>query len=182
MANFIFDIAKRKIMDRDVTFDLETNSSGVSAGSDKLRVALFDDTLTVATHGSAQHMANSSNGLQHTSGANATEIAMSGYTTGGEVLSDAEWDASSTTGANSFAYLKGDDVAWTNLGASGQEQIKSAVLYYDAGGTANMDSSDIPIAAFDFVVTTDGSNVTLQWAGVTGSAAAAGMGIVLKLV
>lgn len=51
------------------------------------------------------------------------------------------------------------DVTWASAGGITNNTLVKAIFYWDADGT---DANAIPLAAFDFAVTTDGSNLTLR--------------------
>tara|TARA_R100000808_G_scaffold573_1_gene2933 strand:+ start:1882 stop:2484 length:603 start_codon:yes stop_codon:yes gene_type:complete len=198
MANFIFNEAKKLIMNRAAGttarapyIELETNSAGQAANTtaDALRVLLVTVQLTEATHGDAGDM----DALEAISGYAELSGSLSNYTTGGGAssggtstvgrMNNAVWKSSTTTGASGFSYLEADDIAWGAIAASTTEDIKGAVLWYAdgnlTGATAN---TDIPIAYFDWPVgKPDGSNLTMQWGTVTGAATSSGKGVVLKL-
>jgi hypothetical protein len=50
---------------------------------------------------------------------------------------------------------------WAAAGGALNNTTAKAVVFYDEGGT---DATRIPLVALDFVVTTDGSDVTIQFA------------------
>lgn len=51
------------------------------------------------------------------------------------------------------------DQTWTAAGGGTNNNLVKLVTYYDEGGT---DATRIPLTAHDFVVTTDGSDLTAQ--------------------
>ncbi len=155
MANFIFDTFKRYLVEQNGAtdkFGLETNGSGVClvATGDKIGVSLTTATCTVANCSDFASMS----ALILDGDAEYVEVlnSVSGYTTGGKVVSNCDWELSSGSyvNAQSFAYLTGDDVTWSGLGAVTDLPIKGAVLYYADSGTLGDDSDDIPIAYVDF--------------------------------
>lgn len=183
MANFIFDAAKRKLLDRNLsgTMNLETNGSGVS-GSDAFRVILMTTLkLSAATHGALTNMQT----LVDATSVTEMAQAVSGYDIEGKVLANAEWDASSTTGESSFTFLKADDISWTGLGAVTDDPIVGAVLYIDTSNdnvaASDFSSTDFPVAYFDFDAQPDGGTLTLQWGSSTGAATSGAQGVVLKI-
>ena len=193
MANFIFNEAKRLIMNRAAGttarspyMELETTSAGLvtNTTADSVRVLLVTVQLTEATHGDAGEAIS---GYADLSGSLANYTTSGGSTSGGTStvgrLNNAVWKSSTTTGASGFAYLEGDDIAWGAIAASASEDIKGAVLWYgDANLTGATANSDIPIAYFDWAVgNPDGSNLTMQWGTVAGAASSSGKGVVLKL-
>lgn len=54
------------------------------------------------------------------------------------------------------------DQTWTALGGASNHDISDAVVAYDPDTTGGTDADLIPLTNHDFVVTTDGSDVTLQ--------------------
>lgn len=183
MANFIFDTAKHKILDRSVsgTMNLETNSSGV-VGSDCYRVILLKTTkLTAATHGTAAEM----EALFNMSGVTELPDSIAGYDVEGKPLVSAEWAASATpaTGGSSFTFLKAEDITWSGLGAVTDDPIVGALLYIDTGNnqTGVPAAADFPVAYFDFDAQPDGGNLVLQWGNVAGATTSGAQGVVLKI-
>tara|TARA_R100001530_G_scaffold122981_1_gene90795 strand:- start:70 stop:633 length:564 start_codon:yes stop_codon:yes gene_type:complete len=186
MANFIFDAFKRLMVEQDANnlYHLETDASGQVAllTSDKIGVVLTTGACTVAT---CAHHANLA-ALIADSGSAFVEVSdsISGYSTGGKVVSNCTWENSSGAGytnAGSFAYLTGDNVTWTALAAS--TAIKGAVLYYCSTGTLGDDADDYTIAYFDFIAQPDASNLVLQWGSVAGatSGVSGDKGVILKI-
>ena len=196
MANFIFNEAKKLIMNRAAGttarapyIELETTSAGVAANTaaDALRVLLVTSALDQATHGDATDM----DALEAISDYAELSGSLANYSTGGGAASggtstvgrmnNAVWKQSTTTGADAFSYLEADDIEWGAIAAS-TTPVAGAVLWYAdgnlAGATAN---GDIPIAYFDFVFTPDASNITMQWGSVAGATTSAGKGVVLRL-
>lgn len=51
------------------------------------------------------------------------------------------------------------DQTWTTAGGATNNTLAKLVIFYDEGGT---DGTRIPLTAHDFVVTTDGSDLTAQ--------------------
>jgi len=66
----------------------------------------------------------------------------------------------STDDAGNTRSIDFSDLTWTSAGGASNNTLVKAVLFYDEGGT---DSTRIPIAHYDFAVTTDGSDLTLSW-------------------
>jgi len=187
MANFIFDTFKRYLVEQNGATDkygLETDASGdclVDTG-DKVAVVLTTAACTIANCSDISSMAT----LVSDGDSEFAQYSGAGYTSGGKVVSNCDWELSSGAYVNalSFAYLTGDDVTWTGLGAVTESPIKGAVLYYAQDGViTDMDSDDIPIAYFDFEAQPDGSNLTLQWGSLPGAATGIGasQGVILKL-
>lgn len=54
------------------------------------------------------------------------------------------------------------DQTWTGLTTTGNAAISKAVFSYDGDTTAGTDANIIPVSHHDFVITPDGSDVTLQ--------------------
>lgn len=52
------------------------------------------------------------------------------------------------------------DQTWTGAGGTTDNTLVKAIVFYDEGGT---DSTRIPLTHYDFAVTTDGSDLTLQF-------------------
>ena len=187
MANFIFDTFKRYLVEQNGAtdkFGLETDASGdclVDTG-DKIGVSLTTGACTIANCSNLASMS----ALIADGDAEYVEVlnSVTGYTTGGQVVANCGWELSSGSYVNalSFAYLRGDDVAWSGLGLVTDLPIKGAVLYYADSGALGDDSDDIPIAYFDFEAQPDGSNLTLQWGALPGAEApTGGQGVILKL-
>ena len=196
MANFIFNEAKRLIMNRAAGttarspyMELETTSAGLVANTtaDCIRVLLVTSALDQATHGAAGDM----DALEAISGYAELSGGLANYTTGGGStsggtstvgrLNNAVWKSSTTTGTSGFAYLEADDIAWGAIGADATPTAGAVLWYGDANLTGATANSDIPIAYYDFVATPDGSNITMQWGTVSGGAASSGKGVVLRL-
>ena len=175
MANFIFDAAKHKLLDRDVSGTMNLEAAGY-------RVILLTTTkLTAATHGNTANMQT----LVDSSGVTEVADGVSGYDQEGAALANAAWVASSTTGSSSFTYLKADNITWSGFGTLGEADIVGAVLYIDTNNnndSANDFSSvDFPVAYFDFDATPDGSDLTLQWGSCAGAATTGSQGVVIKI-
>ena len=166
MANFIFDAAKHKLLDRDVSGTMNLEAAGY-------RVILLTTTkLTAATHGNTANMQT----LVDSSGVTEVADGVSGYDQEGAALANAAWVASSTTGSSSFTYLKADNITWSGFGA---------VLYKDTNNNTDsandFSSVDFPVAYFDFDATPDGSDLTLQWGSCAGAATTGSQGVVIKI-
>lgn len=63
--------------------------------------------------------------------------------------------------ANDRVDLSIPNQTWAAAGGGVNNTTAKAVVFYDEGGT---DATRIPLVALDFVVTTDGSDVTIQFA------------------
>ena len=182
MANFVFDIAKYKLLDPDTWGgDLETDGSGVVA-SDAVRVLLIITTkLDAATHGAAANM----NALFALTGVTEMPDSIAGYDVEGKPLVSAVWTTSvaPATGASSFVFLAAADISWTGLGAVTDDPVVGAVLYYDVGNnsTGVPAAADFPIAYFDFDAQPDGGTLTLQWGSAAGATTSGAQGVVLKI-
>jgi hypothetical protein len=186
MANFIFDAFKRLMVEQDANnlYHLETDGTGQVAllTSDKIAVVLTTGACTVATCADHANL----DALKNDADSPFVEVdnAITGYTTGGKIVSNCTWENSSGTGytnAGSFAYLTGDNVTWSSLAAS--TAIKGAVLYYCSTGTLGDDADDFTIAYFDFDAVPDGGELILQWGNAPGatSGVTGAKGVILKL-
>jgi len=56
------------------------------------------------------------------------------------------------------------DQTFTSAGGASNNNLVKALVCYDSDTTGGTDANIIPIAHYDFVATTDGTNLILQWA------------------
>tara|TARA_R100001530_G_scaffold42500_1_gene32389 strand:- start:2147 stop:2710 length:564 start_codon:yes stop_codon:yes gene_type:complete len=186
MANFIFDTFKKLMVEQTAAglYNLETNGTGQISleTNDDLCVVLTTGACTAATCGAYDDLA----ALDGAVGSAYTEYSGTNYATGGKVVPNCSWEKSSGTGytgAGSFAYLKGDNITWSALGAATEAPILGAVLYYCADGLdahAHSDQ-DLTVAYFDFIAQPDASDLVLQWGSAGGASCSGDQGVILKL-
>lgn len=78
-----------------------------------------------------------------------------------KVLTDADLAAFAPDDTNDRVDLDIPDLTWTNVGATGGAWGK-LLICYDGDTTAGTDANIIPLAAYDFPVTPDGTSITAQ--------------------
>lgn len=88
------------------------------------------------------------------------EVVTSGYAR--KVLSDSDIVAISIDDTNDRTDLDLPDQTWTAVSSGGS--WSDIVICYDGDSTAGTDANIIPLTQHDFVVSTDGSDITLQFA------------------
>jgi hypothetical protein len=60
---------------------------------------------------------------------------------------------------NNWEQISVPNQTWSSAGGATNNSLVKLVIFYDAGGT---DATRVPLTAHDFVVTTDGSDLTAQ--------------------
>lgn len=61
---------------------------------------------------------------------------------------------------NNRVDVDSNDVTWTSAGGTTDNTLVKAIIYEDVDGT---DGNAVPLTCYDFSVTTDGSDLTLQF-------------------
>ena len=147
MANAIFNIALGRVNelhDRVVSND-PTNSALIIV---LLKVAEVDATLkdydTLALL---------------LAGAN-TEANFTNYAR--KTLTNTELSASTVNDATDVRYADMPDQTWTAAGGTTDNTLVKLLVCYDSDTTAGTDANIIPLAHFDFTLTTDGSDILAQ--------------------
>ena len=81
------------------------------------------------------------------------------------VLTDADLTASSPDDANDRVDLDFADQTWTSVSADGSiTDITDILVCYDSDTTGGTDANIIPVGQYDYVVTPNGGNITVQLA------------------
>ncbi len=94
--------------------------------------------------------------------AGTTEADFTNYAR--KVLTDAELAALPAPDDTNNRYdLDLPDQTFTSAGGATNNSLVKALICYDADTTGGTDANIIPVAHYDFVATTDGSNLVLQW-------------------
>ena len=149
MADQIFNIAKGRTVEyyRNIDANDPANSAFILV---LLQVAEIDATLIDYADLAAL-----------IAGAN-TEATFTNYAR--KVLTDAELAALPAPDNTNNRYdLDLPDQTWTAAGGATNNSLVKALICYDSDTTAGTDANIIPVSHYDFVVTTDGSNLSLQW-------------------
>lgn len=90
-----------------------------------------------------------------------TECAFTNYAR--ETLTDADVSAPSPDDANDRQTGDLPDVTWTSAGGAVNETTAKLLLCYDSDTTAGTDSNILVISHFDFVETTNGTDLVARW-------------------
>lgn len=146
MANFVFNISKGRAAELYNRVDLNDPAastlaimvlatSGVESDATLIDKDTFADVVSGATN----------------------EVTNSGYAK--KVLSDADIVAFAPTDGSDWVTLDIPDQTWTGVAAG--DGWNDVVIGYDYAGTSVM-ANIVPMTQHDFVVTPDGSDITLQ--------------------
>ena len=76
-----------------------------------------------------------------------------------KVLPDVDLTAPTPDDTNNWQTSDAPDQTWTNAGGATNNALVKMLICYDADTTAGTDSNIIPLAAMDFVKTTNGSDL-----------------------
>lgn len=144
MANFVFNIAKGRAVQYydNVKSNTPANSAFIivvlaAAGLETDAVLIDKATLADVVAGTTDEVTN-------------TNYAR-------KVLTDVEIAALTIDNANDRVDLDFPDLSWASV-AAGSNWAKLLVCY-DADTAAGTDANIVPVAAYDFVVTPDGSTI-----------------------
>lgn len=149
MADVLFNIAKGRIVElyNRVESDDPTNSAFVIV---LLKVAEADATLIDYDTLAAV-----------TAGAN-TEADFTNYAR--KTLTQADLAALPAPDDTNNRYdVDLPDVTWTGAGDPTNNTLVKLILCYDSDTTGGTDANIVPLIAYDFSATTDGSDLTAQW-------------------
>jgi hypothetical protein len=149
MADQIFNIAKGRFVEwyNRVKASDPTNAAFIVV---LLKVAEADATLI--DYDSLSALLGGSN----------TEADFTNYAR--KVLTDAELAALPAPDDTNNRYdVDLPDQTWTNAGGASNNTLVKAVICYDADTTGGTDANIIPVAHYDFAVTTDGTDLTQQF-------------------
>ncbi|MGH8582457.1 MAG: hypothetical protein ACREWG_06625 [Gammaproteobacteria bacterium] len=147
VANFIFNIAKGRVAEfyNRVDTDDPANSALVivvlaTAGLETDAVLIDKDDLAAVVSGTTN------------------EVTNTGYAR--KVLTQADLAAFAPDDTNDRVDLDFADQTWTTVAVG--DGWSKVLICYDPDTTGGTDSSIIPLCAYDFVVTPNGSNITAQ--------------------
>ena len=91
-----------------------------------------------------------------------TEADFTNYTR--KTLTDADLDAfPSPDDTNNRYDIDLPDITYTSAGGASKNTLVKAILCYDSDTTGGTDANIVPVAHYDFAVTTSGGDITLQW-------------------
>ena len=94
------------------------------------------------------------------SGAN-TEAVFTNY--GRKTVTDSELSAlPAPDDSNDRFDIDMPDVAWSNAGNGSNDTLVKLLICYDSDTTGGADANILPVAHYDFVVTTDGNQLTAE--------------------
>lgn len=79
-----------------------------------------------------------------------------------KVLTDADISAATVDDANDRVDADIPDQTWTSAGGASNNTLAKLLICYDSDTTAGTDSNIVPLTAHDFVVTTNGGDITAQ--------------------
>ena len=147
MGNAVFNIAKGRVAELYNRVDTNdpANSALVivilaTAGIESDAVLVDKDTLADVVSGTTN------------------EVTNSGYAR--KVLTDADLVAFAPDDTNDRVDLDIPDQTWT--GVAGGDGWNDLVICYDGDTTAGTDANIVPLTLHDFVLTPDGSDITVQ--------------------
>lgn len=82
-----------------------------------------------------------------------------------KTLTDADLDALPAPDDTNNRYdLDLPDQTYTSAGGGTNNSLVKALICYDSDTTGGTDANIVPVSQYDFVATTDGSNLNLEWA------------------
>jgi hypothetical protein len=146
MADGVFNIAKGRVVEY---YNRVKSNDPSTSGFIMLLLTVNEADDTLDNYDTLSALLAGSN----------TEAAHANYVR--KTLTDAEIDAlPAPDDTNNRRDLDLPDLTWTALGA-GSATTKAILVY--APDTAGADSTLIPVTHYDFAVTPDGSDVTLQF-------------------
>ena len=149
MADQVFNIAKGRVVEwyNRIVSDDPANSAFVLV---LLQVAESDATLI------------DYDDLSALLGGSNTEATFTNYAR--KVLTDADLASLPAPDDTNNRYdIDLPDQTFTSAGGATDNNLVKAIICYDSDTTGGTDSNIIPCDHYDFVATTDGSNLILQW-------------------
>ncbi len=146
MADGVFNIAKGRV----VEYYNRVKSNDPAAST--LVVLLFEGTLTDA-------LLKDMDDIAEIEASALVECVFTNYAR--KVLTDSDLAALPAPDDSNDRYdVDIPDQTWTSAGNGDNDNIKRLIIAYDE--TAGIDALIIPLCFYDFVVATDGSNLTAQ--------------------
>lgn len=147
MANGVFNVAKGRVneLHRRVVANDPANSA--------LIIVLLETAETDATlrdYDTLSALLAGSN----------TECAFTNYAR--KVLTDADLSDPTVDDVNDRQDADFPDQTWTSAGGAANETTAKALVCYDSDTTGGTDANIIPLTFQDFVVTTNGGDITLE--------------------
>lgn len=79
-----------------------------------------------------------------------------------KILTDADIAAATVDDANDRVDADIPDQTWTAAGGASNNTLAKLLICYDSDTTAGTDTNIVPLTAHDFVVTTNGGDITAQ--------------------
>ena len=79
-----------------------------------------------------------------------------------KTLTDSDISAATVDDANDRVDADIPDQTWTSAGGASNNTLAKLLMCYDSDTTAGTDSNIIPLTAHDFVVSTNGGDITAQ--------------------
>ena len=79
-----------------------------------------------------------------------------------KTLTDSDISAATVDDTNDRVDADIPDQTWTSAGGASNNTLAKLLICYDSDTTAGTDSNIIPLTAHDFVVTTNGGDITAQ--------------------
>ncbi len=79
-----------------------------------------------------------------------------------KTLTDSDISAATVDDANDRVDADIPDQTWTSAGGASNNTLAKLLICYDSDTTAGTDSNIIPLTAHDFVVSTNGGDITAQ--------------------
>ena len=149
MADFVFNIAKGRVSElaNRVNNNDPTNSAII--------VMLLDNSVADATAIDYDDFA------ALLGDASTAEATATNYTR--KTITDSSGNLTVTTDdTNDRVDVDVDDIVWTSLGNGTNNDITDLVFGYDSDTGAGTDANIEPLTQHDFVVTTQGTDVTAQ--------------------
>ena len=148
MADFIYNVAKKRLLDGDLHLD-----------TDDLRIILLEAVVGEDKDHATMTAALAPAGL--------TELTSTGYVTvldyanGSTALTEA---ANQQDDSNDRGEAHASDPSWASISQAAAETVVGAIIYIHVDGTG---ANDIPLAFIDsltgFPLTPNGSNITLAF-------------------
>jgi hypothetical protein len=144
MADFVFNVAKGKIK-----YYAELPAANDALIVVLLKTAETDATLKDYTTLSALLAAGGGTANVESNATNYVRKTASGITV-------------TVDNTNDRLDIDMNDITWTGLGGATNNTTAKLLVCYDDDTTGGTDANLVPLTAHDFVVTTDGSDVTAQ--------------------
>ena len=148
MANFVFNIAKGRVA--ELAERVQNNDPAASV----LRVMAM---VSTEVDGTLEDLATVA---AVTGNANTAEATNTGYTAGGQVITDAAGGlVSDVDNTNNRWNVDLDDITWSSVAAG--DNWTDLLIAYDPDGTGT-EANMIPLTWHDFLVTPNGGDITAQ--------------------